>query len=90
MIPGNNVRAWTPAPARKLPSPFLKASPNLGQTASDIITSPLTAIATDIIILAGSTYMWWGLSSRQNRWGTFWAVVSSMTVLKLLHDSGKV
>jgi hypothetical protein len=78
--------AWAPAPNRRLPTPFLNKKPSLGQRYANITESKELALATDFVILLGSSFMAWGSTQRGNRWATFWWVVSGVTLIKGLHD----
>lgn len=77
--------AWAPAPHRRLPTPFATKGANLGQKGS-VLDSKEIALGTDLVVLAGSSFMAWGATARGNRWGTFWWVVSGVTLVKFLHD----
>lgn len=77
--------AWAPAPSRRLPTPFTTRSATLGQKGS-VLDSKEVALATDLAVLAGASFMAWGASARGNRWGTFWWVVAGITLVKGLHD----
>jgi hypothetical protein len=73
---------WAPAPLKRLPPPA--ARPNLGQQSA--LSSREVAIAADIAVLTGSSFMVWGTTVEGNKWSTFWWIVSGITFMKILHD----
>lgn len=77
--------AWAPAPSRRLPTPFQIKKNSLGQQGT-ALDSREVSLATDLVILLGSSFIAWGATQRGNRWSTFWWVVSGVTLVKGLHD----
>lgn len=88
MIQRSSIKAWTPARVRPLPSPFGTSKAKLGQ-GDTFFTYPQTVVATDFLITAGSGLMWWIYSGTGSRWATFWAVVTAVSGVKMLHDTAK-
>lgn len=65
MISAQTVRAWAPAPGRRLPSPFGTQKQKLGQTTPDLLSSPYTAIATDVLVVIGASTLWWAIGKHE-------------------------
>lgn len=80
--PGFTPAAWAPA---RLPLP---ASKSLGET-GDFLESPSLALVTDVVVAAATGFFAWGLGAHNNKWSTFWWVVSAMAGVKALHDMGR-
>jgi hypothetical protein len=83
---GRNGHAWTPAPIR-MPA-LSQNQPALGQ--GGFLENPTLALALDAWTALTAGYLGWGLSQRHNNWGTFWYVVAGVSVVKALHDMGRV
>lgn len=77
--------AWAPAPAKPLPTPFLVRGATLGQKGLEHDWKT-AAIGVDLAVGIGSAYLAWLLTRADNRWATFWWVVTGSSIIKMLHD----
>lgn len=77
--------AWAPAPAKRLPTPFLGRGSALGQKPIEH-DNKITAVGVDAAVGIGSAYLAWLLTRADNRWSTFWWVVTGISTIKMLHD----
>ena len=78
--------AWAPAAAKPLPTPFLGRGTALGQMKPLEHDNKLTSVGIDLAVGIGSAYLGWLLTKADNRWSTFWWVVTGISSVKLLHD----
>jgi hypothetical protein len=78
--------AWAPAPAKQLPTPFMGRGGAMGQQPKIEHDNKITAAAIDAAVGFGSAYLAWLLTRADNRWSTFWWVVTGISTIKLLHD----
>lgn len=87
MIGKGYTMAWAPAPGRSVPNPFngLSHGKSLGQRVVEH-DNKITAIGMDALIAVGSGQLAWGLGTANNRWATFWWVVTGIATVKFLHD----
>lgn len=82
--------AWAPAPNRPLPTPFATSKATLGQQKPpDFLSSKEVAMGADLVTTLSAAYLGWGTGRKNNRWSTFWWVVSGVSLIKLLHDSSR-
>jgi hypothetical protein len=54
------------------------------------VDSPELAALTDIAAASASAYFAYGLGRVQNKWSTFWWVISAGATIKLLHDVSRI
>lgn len=89
-----NTLAWRAAPyAPSRKNPFgeraLGQGPSVPGSAS-LMDSPLLALSTDIVAVAGSGYLAYGYSKLQSSWSTVWLVVATAAAVKALHDLSRL
>ena len=84
MIDNRFSMAWAPAQNR-LPNPFGGRGAALGQKIPEH-DNKIVAIGADILVGLGTGYMGYPLQRADNRWATFWFVVTGMVGIKFLHD----
>lgn len=77
--------AWAPAPNRSLPNPFTGRRAALGQKLPPH-DNQVMAVAVDVVVGLGTGYMGYLLMKADNRWSTFWFIVTGMMGIKVLHD----
>lgn len=77
--------AWAPAPAKRLPTPFLGRGQAMGQKPVEH-DNKITSVGVDIAVGVGAAYLAWLLSKADNRWSTFWWAVTGISTVKMLHD----
>lgn len=80
--------AWAPAPNRALPTLFIGSKATMGQK-TDFMASREVSMAADLVTTLSAAYLGWGTGRKNNRWSTFWWVVSGVSLVKLLHDSSR-
>jgi hypothetical protein len=77
--------AWKPAQVL-LPAMATRQRA-LGQGGVEtFVDSPLLSVMTDFTAAAGSAYVAYGFGKADNKWSTFFWVISAMSAVKLLHD----
>jgi len=81
--------AWAPAPNRPLPTPFIGSKAILGQQKAGFLDSREIAMGADLVTTLSAAYLGWGTGRKNNRWSTFWWVVSGISLVKFLHDSSR-
>jgi len=88
MAQNGYTMSWKPAQVL-LPA---MAAPKraLGQGGVEqFMESPMLSIMTDFTAAAASAYVAYGFGKADNKWSTFFWVISAMSGVKLLHDLGR-
>lgn len=80
---GVYTMSWAPG-AATMP----RTRRSLGQ--SSFFESPLLALVTDAVAAGASGYLAWGLGTVNNKWSTFWWIVTVGVAVKGLHDMARL